>query len=267
MIGIASPYIAILKARLSILFQYKAAAIAGVVTQIFWGILKIMILEAFYAQAKDVPPITLETAIAFVLISQSLLPLIPWSLDKEIEAQVRSGQVAIEMIRPIDIYWYWYTRAVAMRIIPTILRSLPFFLVIGVFFTLPMPFSIFSLIAFALSCVNALLLSSAITTLIIISLFWTIAGDGIERLMPHIALVLTGIAIPLPLFPDWMQLFIEFQPFRYIIDVPVRIYLGAIAGEKILIYLVLQLIWTAVLIAFGRLLINLAMKRFVIHGG
>ena len=46
------PYAAILGARFRMLLQYRAAAIAGLWTQIFFGLILIMIYEAFYRSSS-----------------------------------------------------------------------------------------------------------------------------------------------------------------------------------------------------------------------
>src|SRR5262245_197027 len=96
-------YLAILKGRLAALFQYRAAALAGLTTQIFWGFVKIMIMSAFFAQSAASQPISLAEAITFIWLGQALLQLLPWNIDKEIEFQVKSGNVAYELIRPLDL--------------------------------------------------------------------------------------------------------------------------------------------------------------------
>ncbi|WP_068469355.1 ABC transporter permease [Candidatus Protochlamydia phocaeensis] len=260
-------YLAIFKCRLSALFQYRLAAFAGLSTQIFWGFVKMMILQAFYAHALSPPPISLPQAITFVWLGQALLQLLPWNIDREIEAQVRTGNVAYELVRPIDVYGLWFVRSLALRFIPTLMRSLPLFLVAGLFFGLSMPASASAGIFFSLSLFCSMLLSAAMTTLVVISLFWTISGEGILRLLPHLTMILSGMVVPLPLFPDWMQPFLSIQPFRGIIDIPVRLYTGIIPPAEGLFYLGFQLAWFAFFVVLGRALMHQAMKRIIIQGG
>lgn len=261
------PYLAIFMCRLSALFQYRAAAIAGLCTQIFWGFVKIMILEAFYAQSTSPQPISLEQAITFVCLGQALLQLVPWTIDKEIEAHIKNGNVAYELIRPLDLYWHWFFRSMALRLVPTFMRCFPLFLVAGLFMGLSSPESWTAGIAFGISVIFSVLLSSAISTLVVITLFWTISGEGLLRLLPHIAMALTGLLVPLPLFPDWMQPFLSLQPFRGVIDIPSRLYTGVIPANDVAYYLGFQILWTAILIISGKWLMSKATRRFVIQGG
>lgn len=259
------PYLAILEGRLAVLFQYRAAAFAGLLTQIFWGIVKMMILMAFYKQSTSSQPLSLSQAITFIWIGQALLQLL--ILDKEIETQVKSGNVAYELVRPLDLYWIWFFRSFGMRFATTLLRSIPLFLVAGIFFKFPLPASWAIGAAFGASLIFSALLSCAITTIVSISLFWTLSGEGIQRLLPHVSILLSGMVIPLPLFPDWMQPFLNVQPLRGIIDIPSRLYTGVIVGPDILFYLGFQLLWTLIFIFGGKVLIKKAVKQFVVQGG
>lgn len=260
-------YLAILYARMATLFQYRGAAFAGVATQIFWAIIKTMILTAFYAQAPTSQPISLDQAIAFIWLGQALLALLPWNIDKELEAQVKNGNVSYELVRPINLYCLWYARAFAIRTIPTIMRCIPVLTIAALFFGLLAPISWAAFLAFVVSLIFGSFLSSAITTLVIISLFWTISGEGIQRLMPHVALLLSGLIIPLPLFPEWLQPFLSLQPLRGVIDIPCRLYTGVIPVQDAFYYLGFQLIWILILVGFGRWLMGRALRQFVIQGG
>ena len=51
MTSILRPYVAVLRARFYLLLQYRVAAMAGFVTQCWWGGIKIMVLAAFFRGA------------------------------------------------------------------------------------------------------------------------------------------------------------------------------------------------------------------------
>ena len=47
------PYLAAFAARFQLTLQYRTAAIAGFGTQCWWGVIKIMVLAAFFAGQTD----------------------------------------------------------------------------------------------------------------------------------------------------------------------------------------------------------------------
>lgn len=260
-------YLAIFRARLGTLCQYRIAALAGLGTQVFWGIVKIMILQAFYMHSLSPQPISLEQVITFIWIGQALLQLLPWNFDKEIESQIKTGNVAYELIRPLDIYWLWFYRSMALRFIPTVMRSLPLVLIAAFFFGLTAPVSWQAGSLFSVSVLFSTLLSTAITTAVMITLFWTISGEGIQRLLPHITMLLSGLVVPLPLFPAWMQPFLSLQPLRGIIDIPCRLYTGVIPVSEALYYLGFQLVWLFIFVTGGKWLMHKALRQVIIQGG
>ena len=163
-------YLAILKIRMKTLFQYRAAAFAAICTQLFWGIVTVMIYRAFYEGARTSEPITLGQTITFIWLGQALLRILPWTTDKEIEIQVKNGNVAYELVRPLHLYELWFARSLAHLTVPTLMRCAPVFIIGGLFLGLEAPVSLAAGLAFCTSVVLAFFLSSAIVTLVMISL-------------------------------------------------------------------------------------------------
>lgn len=263
------PYLAMLRVRCSMLLQYRAAAFAGFITQLFWGFFKVCLFTSLFAYQlpKMQHPLTLSQTVGFIWMAQMLLGLLPWNVDREIEQQIRTGQVAYELLRPVNLYALWFTRSIAMRLIPTLLRSLPFvcLILVGVI-EIPAPSGI-GFVFFLAACFMALLLSAAITTLVSISLFWTISGQGIQRLLPHVSSLFSGLVIPLPFYPSWMQPALTLQPFRGIIDLPSRLYIGTLSPAEGPLVLLFQATWTVTLILVGVYAMRSRLRCCIIDGG
>jgi ABC-2 type transport system permease protein len=262
-------YWAVLSARARLLFQYRAAAAAGIATQLFWGVMRVMIFTAFYAHASLTQeiPLTLQQTVTYLLLCQVFLSTMPWTLDIEVEQMLRTGSVVYELVKPLDLYNYWYARTMAMRCVPLVVKGIPLALLSFTLLDLSLPPSVASGILFLLALAGVLFLSAAFTTLVMISLFWTIVGDGIIRLLPAIMLVFTGMLVPLPFYPDWLQPLFLALPFRGLLDTPLRLYTGSISPEVAFGPLLHQWVWTIALIGIGRWLVGRATQRLVVHGG
>src|SRR5215216_4374474 len=122
MTHVLRPYVAVWRTRFTLLMQYRAAALAGFGTQCWWGAIKIMVLTAFYRGATAVP-MTMRQTIDYIWLGQAFLMLQPWSADPDVARMVRTGDVALERLRPIDTYGFWYARAVARRTATPLLRA------------------------------------------------------------------------------------------------------------------------------------------------
>lgn len=260
-------YWSVVSARFRMLLQYRAAALAGFGTQLFWGFIRIMIFEAFYRSSNAPQPMNLDQIITYIWLGQALLVMLPFGADPDIRTMVRSGNVVYELVRPLNLCTYWYSRAIAQRTAPGLFRALPMFIVAGLFFGLQAPPSWASVGAWVLATLGALLLTSAVTNLLNISLLWTLSGEGASILLSASTWLLSGQYVPLPFFPDWAQPILNALPFRNIIDVPFRIYIGHIPPEEILIFFPIQLAWAAALFLAGHLILARGVRRLVVQGG
>ena len=136
MVDAARPYVAMLGARFRMLLQYSAAAFAGFATQLFWGAIKLMILAAFLAANHHASPMSLPQLAAYVWLGQALLGVLPWNVDAELQEKMMSGAVAYELLRPVDLYAFWYARTMALRTATTFMRMIPMIIFAG--FLLPL---------------------------------------------------------------------------------------------------------------------------------
>ena len=243
---------------------------AGLFTQFFFGLVRIMVFQAFYASSTMVQPLTLEQAVTYTWITQATFRMQPYNSDVETIDIVRSGKVAYELSRPLNLYFLWYCRLVAFRLIPALSAGTPMMLIAWLLpanFRMDLPASPVAWAAWLISTILALLLGCAISNLISVSALWTISGLGMQRIFPIFAMVLSGLYVPLAYFPDSLQTALRLLPFSGLVDTPVRFYLGIIPASELLPLGALQLFWTLALVFIGNQLLRLGTKRVVIQGG
>jgi ABC-2 type transport system permease protein len=269
-------YWSLFVARFALLLQYRTAALAGVVTQLFWGFVKVMVLQAFFTHTTSTQPITLQQSIGYIWLGQAfLMAIVPWGGDRDIQELIRTGAVGYDLLRPTDLYNFWFTRALALRIAPLILRAIPL-LCITIFlfpllgldeWSLSFPRTFASFVAFLLSFIGAILLSSALTMLLTVSMMWTISGEGINSILPTLVTIFSGMIVPLPLFPEWSKPFLNALPFSGLIDKPFRLFTGNLQPNALSNVLLHQTFWIVIIIILGRVLVKHGIKKLVIQGG
>ncbi len=260
-------YGAVLAAHIRTLVQYRAAALAGFGTQLFWGLIRVMIFRAFYASTTAVQPMTERDVVSYIWLGQAMLLLLPFGPDKDIRKMVETGSVAYELLRPLGVYGLWYMRCLAARFAPVLLRCVPMFLVAGLFLGLEAPASGLSAVAWLGSTAAALLLSAAFAALLSITLLWTISGEGTSRILAGLNWFLSGLLCPIPLLPDWFQSALRFLPFRGMADTPFRVYVGHIPPSEAGLAIAHQLLWAAAILLLGRALLNWRLRDLVVQGG
>ncbi len=261
------PYLAILSSRFRTILQYRAAAIAGIGTNLFFGIVRMMIFDAFYRSSSAPQPMSAEQVNSYIWLGQAMLMLVLIHVEPEVAAMIRSGSVAYEMTRPLDVYTLWFSRSFSGRAAPLSMRGAPIVVVAILFFGLRFPASLQAGLLFLVSTAAALILSAAIVTVLTISLLWSMEGDGVSRFASVLVFFFSGIGVPLPLFPDWIQGLVAVLPFRALLDTPFRIYMGHLSGTAAFLGLVHQLAWIGVIVVAGRMILARGLRRLVVQGG
>ena len=261
------PLWAVTRAQFFNLLQYRGAAVGGLITQVFFGLVFVMVYEAVYAGTTAPHALNLAQVITYTWLNQAFFAMAPWNPDAEVKQMMRTGAVAYELTRPCPLYGLWLARALALRAAPTLLRAVPLMTMAYFFFGLQLPAGWESGAWWVVSMLAALALSSAITVVLNCSLFWTVSGEGVVMIMPALVMLLSGQNLPLPLFPDWLQPFLNWQPFRGLLDVPARIYSGAIPPADAGMNIMSQWAWCGAFMLIGYFMMRRGSRRLVVQGG
>lgn len=265
-------YINFFKLRIITNLQYRVAALAGISTQLFFGITYMMLYLAIYESNSSASvPMDLESLITYVWLGQAFFAVIyPFLKDQELLGMIQNGNLAYELIRPQSFYLKFYIKMISERLASAALRCLP---IIIVGFLLPKPYglslpaSFENFILFVLSLFLSCLLVSALSMLVHIITLYTIDSRGVISAYSVVADVFMGGVIPVPFLPKFMIRIGEFLPFRFIGDFPYRVYSGNISVIEGRTLLLGSILWIIITMVFGFLLSNAALKKAVIQGG
>ena len=264
-------YLSYFKLKFITGLQYRAAALAGIATQFFFGFVYISVYVAFYETGSGTIPMPLEELISFLWLNQAFFALVyMWYKDKDILTMIKNGNVAYELCRPQDLYWMWFFKILGERLANVTLRFLPVIIIACI---LPYPYhldlsiTIGRLLIFICSLALSSVLMVALVLLYHVICLFTLDEKGIVNIFMIVSDILSGLVLPIPFFPNWLQNISNFLPFRYVSDFPFRLYVGNIPLSEGLIGLIIQTIWIAIIVLIGRLITKKALKKAVIQGG
>lgn len=123
-------YLSFFRLRFNTGLQYRAAALAGIVTQFFWGVMEILTFRAFYDSDPSSFPMTLQATSSYIWMQQAFLALfMAWLMEGEIFESIKNGNISYELCRPFGIYNMWFSRSLATRLSRAVLRCFPILLV------------------------------------------------------------------------------------------------------------------------------------------
>jgi ABC-2 type transport system permease protein len=265
------PYIALLRVRLINGLQYRAAAVGGLITQFFWGLMLIFIYRAFFGDALQSGGFTFSELVSFVWLQQAFLAfLMLYDWDSELLDTIVSGDISYELCRPINIYRVWYVKLFSKRLASGLLRFSPVVLVaffLPAPFNLSLPYSPLALLLFIVTLIMGLILLVSISMLVYVSIFKTMSPVGSVGVITVVGEFFAGMTIPIPLMPQWLQTVTMFLPFRWTADLPLRVYSGHIGTLEALQGLAMQAFWIVVLFFIGSKIMKSVTRLSVISGG
>src|SRR5574344_136205 len=264
-------YITYFRLKIITNLQYRSAALAGMGTQLFFGLVYIMVYLAFYSSGGTNLPMNIKELVTYMWLQQAFFALVyPYETDTELTTIIKNGNLAYELIRPQNFYLKFFLKAVSKKIIGALLRCWPI-LLIG--FILPSPYSLGlpaspqNLLIFILALLLACFLNSSLSVIVNILGMYSMDTRGFISTYNVIAELFLGGIIPIPFFPMWMQKIANLLPFKYIGDFPFRVYSGSISVSNGYILLLCSLSWVVCIIILDLLVSKNALKKAVIQGG
>jgi len=88
------PYISTFRVRFLNGLQYRAAALGGLATQFFWGVMAIFIYQAFYKSGGKPQSLDFSQLVTYIWLQQAFLALIMlYDWDYELFDMITSGNI------------------------------------------------------------------------------------------------------------------------------------------------------------------------------
>lgn len=246
---------------------YRTAALAGLATNFFFGVIRIAVLVALYGSRQEVAGISIQGAITFTGLSQATIGILSLFSWYDLMNNVYTGAISSDLLKPMGLFHYWLSHDFGRAFGQLLLRGLPMMAAYAVFFGITTPKSIWQWTAFTLALTLAWLVSFTWRFLVNLSAFWIPNALGFVRFAFILSWFMSGFLMPLRYFPDWFVKVCAFTPFPYTINTVVEIYLGVLKGPAIAQALFAQLAWVAGLILAGQVVLRFGIRKLVILGG
>ena len=244
--------------------RYRGAAIGGMVTQAFFGVMLVALYSALAGEGE-----LLRQTATYVWLQQIFFRAF-FTTGGEINEQIMSGSVCYSLLRPIDLHFWCVCREMAAKIVGVSMRILPMFLIQ---FILPEnwrmlpPDSLVAFIQFFLSLLIGFCVIAQVNMITAAVTMRTLDNKGFSGLINLVMMILSGNIIPLTLAPERLQAVLRWQPFAQMLDAPIRMYLHTASLGEWALSLGVQLAWLVGLTLFSRALWGHNIRRIELQGG
>lgn len=189
------------------------------------------------------------------------------TIEGNIRGRVRMGNVAVDFIKPVNIFAMYFSEDVGNMVTSIIQSAVPVFICSMLFIVAPFPSSALNLFLFLLSSVFSFIILWLISAVFGLLYFWFINLGPLGGIKNYLIQILSGSFIPVWFFTQGLQTFLKFLPFIYIYQHPIGIYIGRTPFNEAISGIVIQEIWAAAFVVlFDRMRKNIE-GNILVQGG
>lgn len=247
---------------------YTLAMFAGLFTNVVFGFIRSAILFAAIDSAGGtLAGYTIDTVSAYVWLSQGLIGAVMLTGTAEIGERVRTGDVAVDFVRPVDVQAAHLATDLGRAAYTLIPRGVPSVLVGALTVGLAMPATALPYVLGAVSITLAVALSFLCRYAVNLTGFWIVETRGVTNLFTVTYGFLSGLYVPVHLFPDWLATVAAATPFPSILQSPIDVVSGRVVGADALRVIAVQLAWVAGVAVLGQLLTRAGRRKLEVQGG
>lgn len=250
---------------------YRIATAAGVFTNTVFGFILAYTYVALWSERPGLGGYDQAQALTFVWLGQGLLAttaLMGGGAQEELQNRIRTGDVAIDLYRPVDLQVWWLAADLGRAGFQLLGRGIAPLLVGALAFPLALPRAPLVWAVFLVSVLLAVVVAYAIRYLLALTTFWLLDPAGLNTLGNLLSVFFSGMLLPLTVFPGAFGEVVRQLPWAAMLQVPADVLLEERAGAGGLARaLGFQAAWAVVLLAAGRALQSVATSKVVVQGG
>ena len=220
----------------------------------------------FSSNAGSNIPLGHDETIRYIIAATLISTFMECDVIEWINGQIRSGDVANQLIRPIDYKFMIFAKHLGTSAARFAIYTIPLGILIAVFYRNDL-FCRQQLVFGIISILLAYIIQFLYSLVIGLMAFWLIVTWPLNMLLAAIYKLLSGSWIPTAMFPDVLSKINMFLPFRAIYAIPVTVITTPMTFESICENLGIQLFWLAVLFILSEVTWVVGKNKLVVQGG
>jgi ABC-2 type transport system permease protein len=185
----------------------------------------------------------------------------------DLAERIKTGDVAVDLYRPASLLLWYLATDLGRATYHLVTRGLAPMVVGALLFPLRFPATPVQWGLFTVSVLLAVVVSFGIRMLVSASAFWLLDDAGPKQMNAVLAMFLSGLTVPLVLFPGWTRAVAMLLPWAAYLQAPADIFLGKSTGTGLWGTLGLQAAWAVVVLLLAAGVLRLADRKVVVQGG
>ena len=246
---------------------YLSSVWANFLAKVVYLYMQFALWNALFASNKgNNIPLSHNETIRYIIVATIISTFMECDVIGWINGQIQSGDVANQLIRPIDYKFMIFARHIGTSLARFVIYTIPLMILICIFYNGEL-FCKKKLACGILSIILAYLIQFLYSLIIGLMAFWLIVTWPLNMLLAAIYKLLSGSWIPAAMFPELLTKINMFLPFRAIYAIPVTIITTTMSAESIRESLSIQLFWVVVLFLISEAAWVVGKNKLVVQGG
>lgn len=209
---------------------------------------------------------TLSEMVTYTLMVEFCRHLTRFNTSSILRDQVRTGNIAISLVRPVSLCYYNFQIELTNNIMYFLFSGIPVFIAAAFIWGIAVP-QIWQFLLFVISTILGGAIMFFFDYAIGLCSFWLKNGISMGMLVDGLFSIFSGSSIPLWFYPNWLADICRFLPFRLVSFEPISIYLGRYNGVQAVQILLLQIVWLVLCIGLKEFIWKKVQKAVVSQGG
>ncbi len=189
------------------------------------------------------------------------------NIDSEMAEDILEGRITMTMVRPVSVQVTYVARSVGESAFRLLLLSAPTAVVVALIFPVLPPADFAHFAVFLASLAGSVLLVGGLNFIVGACAVKLTSILGLLRAKFWVQDLLSGVLVPLTMFPAPLRAASRLLPFEHIGYTPLMIYLGKISWMEIAQALAIETFWVLALLAFGAWFWRVMSRKITVHGG
>lgn len=260
-------YLELIRLRFLSLLAYRLYLYSGVATYLLYIGGYYFFWMAVYGGREELAGLTPAQMATYLAVGWLARACYFNNLDEEIAQEVRDGTVAVQLVRPVPYLGQKLAGAVGEALFRLLFFSLPGLALAILLFPVQLPAGADRWLPYGLALLLAFAINAELNVLTgILAVFW-VRIQGVQWARKHVIDLLSGLYLPLPLFPAPLAAVLAWLPFPLIGYVPSGILSGGMAPAETWGWLARGALWALALgwaVAWAWRGVR---RHLVVHGG
>lgn len=264
-------FIEAVRLNMKVFFRYKWVYMMTIIIQPVLMLVNVGLFSSIYSHngTQTVKGYSLEQMIWYYTAAGFVFVFIWNQTQLRISHRIISGDLTVDLLRPIPLFNFEMADALAGRIVGVLFEFIPAVFFYSLIF-FPSFITPLSVLRFSISITFSFMLYYIMSFLIGLVTFVIKNNNTVGAIKDLVITALGGVFIPLEFFPDSLNRVIDWLPFKYTFYWPIQFFLnrGEASDFKIFIRVILiQAVWCLFLYILCRLFWKAAVKKFCAAGG